>query len=502
MYKDNSKSITHIESFGIEEIPAHARNATPFDLFRLAFGGANTFSTCVLGSFPIVLGLSFQAGLWAILCGVLFGACILAPMGIFGARTGTNNAVASAAHFGVHGRVIGSFLSLLTAIAFFSLSVWSSGDALMGATQRLLKSSYQNNWLYALVYSGFAILVLIICIYGFRFMLLVNRIAVIASSLLFLLGLLAFSQQFDPAYTGQVQLGQTGFWIAFTSAALIALSNPISFGTFLGGWSRYIPKQTASYKIMAAVFISQLATLIPFLFGLITATLVATHAPDFMAQNNYIGGLIQIAPTWYFIPLCCIAFIGGLSTGTTALYGTGLDMSSIFPKSLTRIKATIWVGVLSILFIFLGRFAANLTQSVMTFATLIVVCTSPWITIMIIGLLMRKGYYNNDDLHVFSQGIKGGVYWFHHGWNWRGIIAWIPSSMIGLCFVNLPNQFVGIWGNLCNGLDISLPISIVLAALLYILLVVLFPEPSTVYRALPSLPQKHPLSRPHSLISD
>ena len=41
------------------------------------------------------------------------------------------------AHFGVVGRIIGSFLSLLTAISFYAISVWSSGDALVGAAHRL-----------------------------------------------------------------------------------------------------------------------------------------------------------------------------------------------------------------------------------------------------------------------------------------------------------------------------------------------------------------------------
>ncbi|MEU8660028.1 cytosine permease [Actinoplanes philippinensis] len=47
--------------------------------------------------------------------GVLVGSLFLAPMGLFGPLTGTNNAVASGAHFGVRGRIVGSFLSLLTA---------------------------------------------------------------------------------------------------------------------------------------------------------------------------------------------------------------------------------------------------------------------------------------------------------------------------------------------------------------------------------------------------
>ncbi len=74
-------------------------------------------------------GLSLVEAVLATLLGVVVGALILMPMGLFGPRTGTNNAVSSGAHFGVRGRVLGSFLSLLTAIAFYSISVWVSGDA-------------------------------------------------------------------------------------------------------------------------------------------------------------------------------------------------------------------------------------------------------------------------------------------------------------------------------------------------------------------------------------
>ncbi|MEV4895048.1 cytosine permease, partial [Nonomuraea sp. NPDC055795] len=130
-------TITEIETYGVDRIPDADRSATPFDLFRLAFGGANTFSTCVLGAFPILFGLSFWDGLAATVLGLVVGSLILAPLSLFGPLNGTNNAVSSSAHLGVHGRIIGSFLSLLTAIAFFSISVWSSGDALVGGAHRL-----------------------------------------------------------------------------------------------------------------------------------------------------------------------------------------------------------------------------------------------------------------------------------------------------------------------------------------------------------------------------
>ena len=477
---NNAQRINEIETNGVEQIPDHQRTASPLDLFRLIFGGANTFSTAVLGSFPVLFGLSFQAGLLAILLGTLVGAVILAPMGLFGPINGTNNAVSSGAHFGVHGRIVGSFLSLLTAIAFFSLSVWSSGDALVGGAKRLIGLP-ENDLTLALAYGLFAVLVLAVCIYGFRFMLWVNKIAVWTASALFLLGIVAFGPSFDFNFAGSVSHGQTGFWAAFIGSALVAMSNPISFGAFLGDWSRYIPRTTSRVRIMGAVVLAQLATLLPSIFGLATATLVAVQAPDYITNNNYVGGLLAVSPTWFFLPVCLLAVIGGMSTGTTALYGTGLDMSSVFPRVLSRVKATLLIGLMSIAFIFIGRFAANLVQSVSTFVVLIITCTTPWMVIMLIGLLQRRGWYCPQDLQVFTRGEKGGRYWFHHGWNWRSMGAWIPSALVGMCFVNLPGQFVGPLGDLAGGIDISLPVTLGLAAVIYLAMLKLFPEPAAVY---------------------
>ena len=156
------------------------------------------------------------------------------------------------------------------------------------------------------------------------------------------------------------------------------------------------------------------------------------------------------------MPLCAIALIGGMSTGATSLYGTGLDFSSVFPR-FNRVQATLFIGVLAIAFIFVGRFAFNLVQSISTFATLIVTCTAPWMVVMIIGFITRRGWYDADALQVFNRRQTGGRYWFNHGWNLRGMIAWLVSAAVGLSMVNMPGQFQGPLGNLAGGVDISLP---------------------------------------------
>ena len=93
------------------------------------------------------------------------------------------------------------------------------------------------------------------------------------------------------------------------------------------------------------------------------------------------------------------------------------------------------------------------------------------------------GFYRADDVQVFTRGQRGGVYWFNHGWNWRGMGAWIPSAVTGLCFVNIPGQFVGPLGNLAAGIDLSIPVTMVLAAALYLFALQLFPEPVAVFGA-------------------
>ena len=465
--------ITEVERHGIDTIPDAHRTSGPRDLFRIQFGGANTFATIILGTFPVLLGLSLWDAVAATVVGVVLGALILMPMGLFGPRTGTNNAVSSGAHFGVRGRVLGSFLSLLTAVAFYSISVWVSGDALAGALNRLFDVP-DNDAVRGVIYAVLGALVIVVVVYGYQFMLAVNKVVVIANTGLMLLGVAAYASVFDFGYDPGPDAYALGtFWPTFVLSALIVMGNPISFGAFLGDWSRYIPRATSVPSLLGATFTAQLATLVPFLFGVGTATIVAGEA-------DYVFALVQVSPVWYTLVLVVVAFLGGMSTGVTSLYGTGLDFSSVFPR-LSRVQASLFIGTLSFVFILVGRLAFDLIDSVNAFIGAIVICTTPWMIIMTIGYVVRRGHYSPSDVQVFNQGRIGGIYWFTAGVNWRGMAAWIPAAVIGLLFANYPPLIEGPWRNSAGGVDISLPVTIGIAAVVYTLLLVLVPEPRHVF---------------------
>jgi purine-cytosine permease-like protein len=464
---------TEVEQYSVDTIPDEDRTSRPFDLFRIQFGGANTFATVILGTLPIAFGLSLRDAVLATLLGVSVGAVILSPMGLFGPRTGTNNAVSSGAHFGTAGRVIGSFLSLLTATAFFSISVWVSGDALVGAFNRLFGVE-DSGLLRAVLYAVIGAMIVVVVVYGYQFMLLVNKVVVVGNSALFLLGIVAYAAIFDPGYAGTGEYLLGSFWPTFVLSALIVMGNPISFGAFLGDWSRYIPADTPKRRLIWATILGQLATLLPFLFGVVTATLVA-------GETDYVFELVQVSPLWFTFPLIIVAFLGGMSTGITSLYGTGLDFSSVFPR-FSRVQASLFIGSIAFVFILVGRLVFDLLASVNAFIGAIIVCTTPWMIIMMIGFAVRRGHYLPRDLQVFNRGEVGGAYRFTAGVNWRPVVAWLVAAVVGLQFAFFPPIIVGRWSAVVGGgVDVSLPVAIVVAAVLYLGALFLFPEPRYVF---------------------
>ncbi|QZY51343.1 purine-cytosine permease family protein [Leucobacter tenebrionis] len=472
-----------VEVHGINPIPAEERWARPRDVFGLIFGGANSISTAVLGTFAVVFGLTFWDGVIAIVLGVLLGSLILAPMVLFGPRNGTNNAVSSSAHFGAHGRLIGSLLALLGAFTFLALAVWASGDAMLASVARLVGFEV-NGALSAGVYVLMALLLIVICVYGYKLLVVLNRIVPPLVAMLFVVGIVIYAMQRD--FGEALAYDVAGRWSdplyigGFIGTMLIAMSCPISYGPFLGDYSRYVADSGNRRSLLAAVILAQLACLGAFLFGHVTASVIAVSNPELIMSGDYVGGLVASTTVWFFIPLALISVAGGVTTGTSLLYGTGLDFSSIVVV-MNRVASTVLIGGITVAFVLIGKFVFDMVQSVTTLSTLLVVCTVPWIAIMLIGYLTRRGWYDVDSLLVFSRRQVGGKYWFQHGWNVNAVASWLIGAVLAVSFVNLPGQFVGPLGNTVGGIDVSLLVALTIPALLFWILLRVNPDPDYVF---------------------
>lgn len=471
--------VGRIERYGVEHIPEEERRSSPRNLTSILSGGSLTFSVIIIGWFPVAFGLSWWQAASAVVVGSAVGAAVLAPTGLMGPRTGTNNPVSSGAFFGVAGRLIGSVLEATASVAFAALSIWTGGDALAGALTRFFGIS-ETEPVRLVAYAVLAVVVTVVSVLGHSSMVFCQRFMIPTAGTCLLVGLLVFGDRFDPRYpgTGEYVLGSMG--AAWMLSALLCASTVASYGPYAGDWARHIsPRLHSDRSIMRALFVGGLFGMGgPFMWGVFTSVaLFASAAPG--AGTSYVLALVDAAPLWFVPALIYVGLASGTAQAVINTYGTGLDTSAIIPR-LNRVQATLVACALATALVYVGHFYSALANGVAIFLAVLACSSIPWIAILTVGHVHRRGYYDVSDLQVFNRGEKGGVYWFTGGLNYVAIGVWVLSVGAGLWFSH--NQwFVGPGARWVGGLDIGLLVAGGVAVTLYPLALRIFPEPAEVY---------------------
>ncbi|MCV7228208.1 purine-cytosine permease family protein [Mycolicibacterium komossense] len=475
--------VGRIEQHGVEFIPEEERHSSPRNLTSILFGGSLTFSVIIIGWFPVSFGLGWWQAASAVVVGSAVGAALLAPTGLMGPRSGTNNPVASGAFFGVAGRLIGSILEASASVAFAALSIWTGGDALAGALTRFFGLT-DTDTVRLIAYAVLAVVVTIVSVLGHSSMVFCQRVMIPTAGACLIVGLFVFGGHFDPDYTGTHEYALGSMPAAWLLSALLCASTVASYGPYAGDWTRHIsPRKHPDISIARALFIGGLFGMGgPFMWGVFTSVaLFAGAVPG--ADTSYVLALVDASPLWFVPALIYVGLASGTAQAVINTYGTGLDTSAIIPK-LNRVQATLLACSLATILVYLGHFNSALANGVAVFLTLLACSSIPWIVILTIGHFHRRGYYRTDDLQVFNRGEKGGVYWFTGGLNFVGIGVWLVALTAGLMFTN--NQwFTGPGAALLGGLDTGFLVAGVVAAALYPLALRMYPERPELFRPLP-----------------
>ena len=453
---------------GIEYIPEADRDSRPANVATVFFGGNLAFSVIVFGWLPITFGLGWWSTVTASLVGLTVGTLITAPLALLGPRTGTNNTVSSGAHFGINGRLIGSGLTLIFALAYAAIAVWTSGDALVAAAGRLLGTPTGDGAL-AIGYALIAVEIAVVALYGHATVVALQKIVVPVVGALLLAGIVAFAGSFDPGYAGGGHL-LGGFWPTWVLAVTVAAAGPLSYAPSLGDYTRRVSRRHGDERVFlaaaAGVFGGLFATT---LFGAFTASTFTTLG------DSYVIDLVAAAPAWYVLPILVIGLAGGVGQGVLNLYASGLDLESLVPR-LSRVHTTLITSLAAFALLYLGVFAFDAVDSITAMTLVLNGVAAPWVVVNLLGFLVaRRKQYDPYDLQAFAQHRRGGRYWFAGGWNPRAVVAWAAGSVFGLLAVET-TLYTGPLAHLANGIDISLAGSALVAGVAYLVALAVWPE--------------------------
>ncbi|QIK64044.1 purine/cytosine permease [Leucobacter viscericola] len=458
-----------VEQAGVDYVPTAERHSTPGNIFRVFVGGNLALSVVIFGWLPITFGLNFWQAIASSAVGLVIGLALMIPMTLLGSRTGTNNPVSSGAHFGMRGRLLGSTLTLLFAIAYAAIAVWTSGEALVSGAHRLFGTP-QNDTAFIIGYAIIAIEVIFIALYGHGTIVALQKFIIPIAGVLLIVGLIAFAPEFDATRSsGEYLLGD--FWPTWLFAVTISIGGPLSYAPSVGDYTRRInPKKFTDLQVAVAVCAGIFAGLFATAaFGAFTASTFKVLSP------SYVADLVAGSPGWFLVPLLLLAIMGGFGQGVINIYASGLDLESIIPR-LSRTQTTLITSGIAIVVMYLGVIATDAISSITAMTVVLNAIAGPWVVINGIGFLVaRKGRYDPVALQRFGLGMGGGRYWFFHGWNFRAIVPLLLGSAVGLLTVQ-NELYEAPLANIAGGLDISLPLSMLVGGGAYLLALRIWPE--------------------------
>jgi purine-cytosine permease-like protein len=450
-----------IERHGVDRIPEAERTSTP-TTFSVVFVGTSVGLGAVAFGW---VGMSFGLGVWdtiaAIAVGTVVGQVLLVPLILLGSRAATNDATASGAAFGVRGRIVGSAIGLLTCLVSVALTVWTSGSAGVTVAGRLLglpDSGTAQGVSYAVV----AAISIAVAIWGFRWLVRSTTVLAVIGGLLLVLMVVAFAGSIQWGYPGsEPVLGS--YWPTWLLVATtVGVSGALVVCTILGDWTRYISPQRHSASSLA--WTGSVGVFIGFVVPAAIGALVSTAFTDPTAP--FAVSLAADAPSWYAVLLLPLAVLGGVGLTASSLYSAGLDLDALV-VGMTRATATVIIGVLAVVLIYVGVAAPDVADSIAAALLVLAELSAPWAVVVGINFLRTGGHYDADDLQVFNRGETGGRYWYSGGWNRAAALAWAVGSVVGLLTIQT-QLFSGPLSGVAGGVDISLLAAAVVAALIYL----------------------------------
>lgn len=458
--RDNFGSI---ETRGIDIIPDVERKSKPRELFTVFFGPQFGYGNMLFGALAIAFGLGWWAAFAAITVGSLVGSLVFLAVTPVSPKTGTNTQVSSGAAFGVRGRLLGSGITWFIAVGFFIILVYTSGEAIIFTFNRWFGTSTS---LTALSVAMIAVLIVtcLSAVLGHRTLERSDRVITILSIIVGIMIFIVFAGKFHVTHGGQYLLGS--FWPTWFLSATTAASLPISWGPFVGDYGRYIPANASSRVVgaygFAGIFLGCWLAMIAAAFA---ATAFVSEAGDF------VPGFTAATPAWFLAPALIVLGLGSnIASAGMSLYNAALDIGS-WPLFFRVKRWQTAIGLSAIVFglTYIFVVATNFLTNVESFVTIMIVTATPWMVIVGIDFLQRKGRYAPVELHTFAMPGERGRYWYSSGIRPIAFVAWAVGVGLGLLF-STTSLFTGALESSVQGVDLSWLMAAVGGGLVYLVL--------------------------------
>ncbi|MGZ0783466.1 purine-cytosine permease family protein [Pseudomonas saponiphila] len=436
-----------IETRSIDYVPRHERHGKVWHQGPFWFTGNFVLTTMVTGFTGAALGLALPYAILAIFIGVCLGTFCMAFHANQGPRMGLPQMIQSRAQFGLRGAIVPFTAVVFVYIGFNVFNVILATDAI-----NTVIPGARAPWYTLMI--AIAVLIAVVghdllhTVQRWLTYLMISVFAVLTVSAL--LTLQADTAVADAHFS----------WSAFLIQLSAAAGYQISYSVYVSDYSRYLPHQTPSRKVIFWTYLGAAGSAL-WLMSLGAFLASALPSPDAIASVREVGN--QLIPGFgtftvliavpALVGIMAVNCYGAMLTGISAIDG----FKSIQPTLKSRVTGILLVAV--VIFLIAMNIPESYLGSFNTFVLLMLYFLVPWTAVNLADFyLVRKGHYAIS--HIFNPA---GIY---GRWSSAGLLAYFLGLLAMVPFMSL-SFYQGPLSQALGGADIAFVIGLAVAGLVY-----------------------------------
>ncbi|MDR1512606.1 MAG: cytosine permease, partial [Propionibacteriaceae bacterium] len=386
-----------VEMAGTDVIADTDRKGKPRDLFWPWFAANISVLAIPYAAWLLAFEVSFVQALVAGVVGIVFSFFLCGVVATAGKKGGAPTMVLSRAALGVHGNKVAAILSWILTVGWETVLTSLAVLATATVFERMGWGGGDTVKVVALI----AVAVLIVGggVIGFDLIMKMQTVITMVTGAL-TIGYIALTiSKVDlgkvmemPAGNAQAMIGglvfmMTGFGLGWVNMA--------------ADYSRYLPRSAKSGAVVWwTTFGAAVAPLVLLSFGLL---LIGTFGMDSalfndMNNNDPVGALTGLIPTWYVVPFMVVAILGLVGGAVMDIYSSGLALISAgipLPRPFAAaIDGCIMIAG-TVYIVFGGDSFFGIFQG---FLITLGVPIAVWAGIMLADVLLRKKNYADSEL--------------------------------------------------------------------------------------------------------
>ncbi|MGI5473075.1 purine-cytosine permease family protein [Streptomyces sp. CA-132043] len=399
-------SVTKVEPFGVDHIPANERHGKPSSQFFVWFAAGLNFPIILLGFNAASFGLSFPAAVAAIVVGSGLGCLLMAVMSRMGVRLGVPQQIQARGPLGFFGNFLPvAYINVFAGVGWAAVTVILGGKAFAELT-------HLPYWLCAALLT---LIEMVVAVYGYNMINFLQKALTYVLTPLFALitvvALVRGGNVFEANPQAPGFIGNTGGLITFGGWFFAFL---VAWAPFASDYSRYLPDTPQVVKRTA--WYTGLGNFVTLCWLGILGVVVGGSA----SSSDTITALHQLAGP-FAVPALLAVGLSALAQNFLNVYGGAISVQTL-KVPVTRSQAVI--GICAVAYVVSLWGASGTEDKFKVFLNLTAYFIAPFAAVLLLDYYLggRADIRRISELYDRSRVL-----------NW-GFVAWVGGVAASVPF--------------------------------------------------------------------